>query len=330
MIAATAHSPVGDWRMRRRRGVALLLVLATLVLVSTAIASVARLASLGALQQEMQGDERLALDLLNAAEAPILRWLNLDSHRVILAQDTQTPEVPVLNDRFIVADTAWSLRVTAWDQCGMVPGLEHAERWRDALLGDLLALMRRVQPDAQQANSRTIEPLGKMASDARLSVTDRARLLPTPAHQAARPFEFGNSNAAAPARTDRPASISALLSIGARVATRVEALDARGDRAAWSTINVHTAPRAVLAAAFKQVGRRGLDAVLAARAAGRAVTLPNLGERHEGSGIEFVTASPVWSFRIDAEVGIASRSWWVVYARMDGHWQLVQRWAIPV
>ncbi len=325
-LNAAEHMPA----TRRRRGAALLLVLATLVLVSTAIASAARLSSLGVAQQRMLRDERLALDLLHAAEAPILRWLNVQAHRVVLAPDATSPEVSVLDDHFTAADTDWSLRVTAWDQCGMIPGLESIDAWRGSLPDDFFALARRVLANQQSDTPHTIAPLGMLASDARLSVADRLRILPRPAARASQPCLFGEAASEASGHADKIASKQPSPYLGAHIATRVEALRRRDDGSSWASINVHTAPRGVLDASFKQVGRGGLDAVLAARVAGRPVVLPDLGERHEGSGIEFVTSSPVWSFRIDAGVGLATRSSWVVYARLDGQWQLVQRWVIPV
>ena len=104
-----------------RQGAALLIVLATLVLAVTASATVARIASTAKARRAIVERTAIADDLLVAAEVPILSWLAVESAAVVLPPEAATPEVEVLHDTWVIEDREYGLRITAWDQCGMVP-----------------------------------------------------------------------------------------------------------------------------------------------------------------------------------------------------------------
>jgi hypothetical protein len=314
-----------------RPGVALLLVLATLVLASSAIASAARLTMLSRAERKLGEQQRIANDLLNAADSPIMRWLNVYSHRVILPPEAPTPEAAVLDDRWIVEGTEWSLRITAWDQCGMMPGMGRASEWRDALPRDARALLQKIQnPHAADDDGSALTNLNALASDPTLDRRERESIVPRPSPSTPGPAFFGRE---ATARYDdagarRPIAATGP-SLGALIASHNPPSLGAGEESSIPAINIHTAPMPLLKVAFRRAGRGGLEAVQRARASRRAATIPDLVEHHERADLKFVSASGVWSFRIDAGVGRARRSWWAVYARSGSQWQLVQRWVIP-
>ena len=108
-------------RKQYQRGVALLLTLAALVLVVTVAVGIARLSATAAMHGKIDWHSSLADDLLTAAEAPIVHWLTTYSDKVVLALDSQSPEVAVLHDQWIAGDLPFELEITAWDQQGMAP-----------------------------------------------------------------------------------------------------------------------------------------------------------------------------------------------------------------
>ncbi|HKX46052.1 MAG TPA: hypothetical protein VJP77_05070 [Planctomycetota bacterium] len=110
--------------------------------------------------------------------------------------------------------------------------------------------------------------------------------------------------------------------VGALLATHVEAP---------GRIHVWTAPEPLLAAALDLAGRSGdLQVILQARAQGTKLGLAaTAGGVATDLAPAIVTASDVWSFRIDVEVGAVRQSWWSTYRGGAGSWSCVQRLAIP-
>jgi hypothetical protein len=105
----------------RERGVAILLTLAALVLVTAATAALARLASTAQIGRCLDRDTAAADDLLREASKPIEAWLTSEGARVVLPPDSLEPRASVLDDRWEVAGIAHALTITAFDQNGMVP-----------------------------------------------------------------------------------------------------------------------------------------------------------------------------------------------------------------
>ena len=104
-----------------RRGAALLIVLAALILTVTASVSLARLASTTKMQGKLDRAAIMADDLLRATEAPIIAWLESESAQVVLPPEVEAPRIGVLHDTWSDGKLAYELDITAWDQCGMVP-----------------------------------------------------------------------------------------------------------------------------------------------------------------------------------------------------------------
>ncbi len=104
-----------------RRGAALLVVLATLVLATTASAALLRLATTEHARRNLDHRAAVADDLLTALDNPIEHWLREESALTVLPPETPVPAVIVLGDAWELDGTACAIRVTGFDQCGMVP-----------------------------------------------------------------------------------------------------------------------------------------------------------------------------------------------------------------
>ncbi|HED54118.1 MAG TPA: hypothetical protein ENJ00_07945 [Phycisphaerales bacterium] len=107
--------------MRRRRGIALLLVLGTLVLVVSTLG----LLSLASAQTHRAASvsvrEQTASDLLYAAEPLVRQWLADQAPRAVVPPDAIEPKILVAEIRWTEFGRDGSLRIAAWDLLGMIP-----------------------------------------------------------------------------------------------------------------------------------------------------------------------------------------------------------------
>lgn len=282
-----------------RRGAALLIALATLIVAVTAAATVARVAATAGTHDRADQATRAADDLLLAVEQPILHWLETKSGSVVLPPDVDEPAVNILHDRLYVGEEQFDVTITAWDQCGMVSPrlLRSGSPVRSAVPGAVVQCVDRVE-----APTETVWGLDLFMDEAD-DVPDRCAVFPRPAVTA--PIVFGEPLAES-GEFDRPADAERPSAVGAWVATH-------GQEA--PRINVNTAPPEVLEAVMRLAGRGGLDQIITARQEGEPVSLGSLPEGHdrEAHMPDLVSRSSAWSFRIDLTIGPWQRSWWVVY-----------------
>lgn len=174
--------------VRQERGVALLIVLGTLVAVSASALLIARNATLSHTEDTLRTRERLCSDALRAAESPIREWLQSISQRVVLPPDADEPRVEVFADRWgsrspdsgeYGEGISCAIRITAWDQCGMAPvedrvdslGLDLLEPAgeRSVFPSALSAQALRTRPPALGATTATHNP-GRPGGQPRLNV----------------------------------------------------------------------------------------------------------------------------------------------------------------
>ena len=275
-----------------RRGAALLIVLATLVLVVVSAATLARVASTARTSRLLTDCEVTADDLLRAAQAPILHWLTSESATVVLPADSLWPCIRVLHDSWVVHGTDYELCVSAWDQCGMVPA--QVARSGSPLRAGLPEQVRKILDEV-------VIPRGQVPGlDLYLNEAQGLQVFP---------------NAASDDAVDLP------LAIGAYVATHPS-----------GRININTAPIELVEAALRAAGRGDREHIEAARAEGRPVTLAALSSpRRRNAKVPGIAAtSTAWAFRIDIRVGPLRRSWWSVYVKQGSNqWECAQRIAIP-
>lgn len=216
----------------RRRGAALLMVLAILVLSIAIVAPAAEQGATSRRDRTVLVHELAAMDLLAIAEAPIRRWLGGAADRVALPPDSESPGTTIAEGELATAEGARiSIRITAYDQCGMVP-------W--GLVGSNRALTSTLPADLRWGTL----PGGAPGLDL-LTPSSARRVFPDP-----------SAPPGAPA-------------IGELIATHNPPAGRPGRSPA---INVNTAPRRLVEAAMAVAGRSAIEQVMAARAAGRPFT----------------------------------------------------------
>lgn len=294
----------------------MLIVLAALVLVVTTSVTLAGVASTIKVQRSMNHAASIADDLLQAAETPIVTWLNTESSQVALPPDVTTPRVEILHDMWRIGELVCRLDISGWDECGMVPILQarSSSPLRLALPEDLRAAVDRIQIDRNQRP-------GLDLFKRKLIPTDDVEVFPPCGTSEPLVFaEAASSVDADSAPWPRPSSSRASPAIGALVSTHTH-----------NRINVNTAPPEVLEQALRAAGRGGLEFILEARGEGRLVPLgdiPAQASPNRGA-LWIVSTSVAWAFRIDIRVGTLHRSWWAVYQKSNSDWECVQRIAIP-
>jgi len=313
----------------RRRGAALLIVLATLVMVVTATVGVARMASTTKSHRLIAERTMIADDLLDVAERPILDWLARESTQVVLPPDVTTPVVTVLHDVWQDQGARYQLQITAWDQCGMAPILvgRSGSPLRLAVPFEVLHLLDRLSLRRNETAG-----LDLFVNSARSA--DGIDVFPEPELTEPQLFDVANLDNTSTPAADTTASWESAdrVAIGAHIATHNP-----------GRVNVNTAPIELVRQAMRQAGRGGLDQIIDARSEGQRATLVG-GPGSEGDGrrggnqgrstLQLAGDSTAWAFRIDIGVGLprggaVRRSWWAVYVLAEeSSWECVQRLAI--
>jgi hypothetical protein len=307
-----------------RRGVALLIVLGVLIVTLSASAILITSAADARLHRQISDASQLADDLLRAADRPIEHWLNIDASKVVLPPDAATPGVVILHDQWTVPDrTRLELKITAFDQCGMVP---------------MQQLARAGSPLRLALDAQTLEELDSMSGGAFAPETPLG--LDMLAAEWVTPADGPPPMAVFPAIPDKGAIALEAdpVSGGAPPDHATLGVRALGGLVATHNrdpvrINISTAPLPLVRAAMRAAGQSvDIDAIIDARRHGRsAVTISGTGRAGGASDVpQIVTSSDRWAFRIDVRAGLLRRSWWAVYApatdRRNYHaWTCVQR-----
>jgi hypothetical protein len=296
------------------QGAALLIVLVTLILVTSAAAALLRLASTEHARRNVHGRVEMALDVACSLDAPIRQWLQSESAGVVLPPDAEAPYAAVLHDEWLSGRDVISVRVSAFDQCGMAPHAiaRSGSPLRGALPADVTRLLDAVTlPRDEPAGLDQFALARERPEETVIFPVVRGGHATSFGPSAAEQFEGASSN-----RVSDEA-------FGALIATH--------DSGGSGGINVMTAPLSLVEAAMRLAGRGDVDRVIAAREAGEQVELaaPPRRDRDDAPRPRIVTSSSAWAFRIDVRVGSAARSWWAVYERSEGQgWRCVQRLAI--
>jgi len=278
-----------------RRGIALLIVLATLVVSVAAAAITARAISLHKATSE-QLNVAIALgSLLPACDEVAIDWLDTRSKLASLPATAPKPVFTVLDDEWTWDSLGYSIKMNAYDQLGMVP-------W--SMLDD--ARFRAFVPSEERDSiGQALDAEAIPGLDAWWMVADGWCVFP--------------------AELDTESETSAL---GSLVATHNPM---PLDRRAPAAINLNTAPWPIVEAALRISGRSGIERIRSARSKGELAPVPALdgGSASDPDGIVLVSTSPTWSIRTDIRAGRVHRAWWSVYTHTERSWRLVQRLAIP-
>lgn len=310
-----------------RRGAALLLVLATLVLVTSACAILAASASTHRLHARLCEDALLSDDLERAAETAALEWLEQDAAKAVLGPDAEVSAIEILHDVWRLDGRISSVRITAWDQRGLAPAsiARSGSPLRLAIPIDVLNVIDSTALDRSNGVSGLDEWVGGAGSDPKrrvfpkLPVTSQPRLFGDL-------FDWDDSWTNV---EEMPPAIGAVVSPHNRDPV---------------SINVNTAPRELLEAALRAAGLGGIEQILAARQAGTRAVI-GAGAQDPGqdaSRVRLVDVSDLWGFRFDVTItresspyaaGFTStagvrRSWWLIYKRIGNRWECLQRLVI--
>lgn len=300
---------------RYRRGTALLIVLATLLIAVTSVAVFARTAATAKAQRRLSEADRTADELLLVSGSIIDHWLVESADDLVLPPDAAVPATAVIEDELQLAEQTITVRITAWDQRGLL---------RLNIAGTASPLRSHVPPDVLRAaeaimtSATPITGLDQVAAE--LGREDRERgAYVFPAWVSRTSAMIHREPGGQQAPTERPQEGHSgvperILAFGDFFAARPK--PAGGDAI---LINPNTAPLPLVEAALRQMGRGGIEVVRQARTDGKHVALPTappnasggLGERE--MDIEFVVRSDAWAFRTDIVLDGVQRSWWSVY-----------------
>lgn len=301
----------------RTRGIALLWTLVAVVLVAGSSLALVRVAVEEKIRRDLQRDAALAEDVGVAAEEPILEWLRTRAQGLVLPTNATMPAAPVLHQRWQAGGHEMELRITAFDEDGMLPP-------RFVEVGSPLRAF--VPADARHAVEQSrLTDLGKD-----IAVGLDLFNAPTTSGLAVFPLRWdttvrasftpdGSIEVASPAT---PWSIpTEEIPLGGRIATHNE-----------GRLHVDTAPMALLEAVYRLTGRGGLERIADARLRGEPVTVvPPPGDASSAEALPtLVIASDAFAFRVDVRVNRVRPSWWMVYRRGgERGWTCVQRLVVP-
>lgn len=317
-------------QLSRTRGIALLVVLMILLVISTSMATLARVHASIALRSGGADRARLADETALGLERTLLAWADSTGREVVLPPDVDVPGCHVLHDSFTLGAHAIVVRVIAIDQCGLPVWQARRSAQRTAVPAEVrrtwlatpelphggFDLARSDSEAGVRVFPRFVEAEldsfpGVLEGGADLSGEDRANLLPG---------------------TPEPAE-EADRSLAAYVAW---------PRSERRELNIATAPLALLEreSGLKEPTLREI------RFDREQATLPRLpvtsADRNGarlGEERQLVSESSEWAFSIDVSVDRVRRRWWVVAHRQpavnadsedggdaaQGPWRIVQR-----
>ena len=277
-----------------RRGMALMLVLGLVLIASPIIVLSARQQFTEYRHAHEQRLSVIADDLVRHAEVLSLQWLEEESHTVVLPDDCREPRIEVFAARWPHDTSDAELRITAWDQCGMLPA------------GNATNLT------APELN--THEPIASLAALHATLAQSEVRVYPT--HNSEHPAlgALVSTHNPPPPRQSR--------------SNRSRSSRSHASATAMPMLNVNTTPIDRLAESLPSSMLGGLERIIAARREGNSAPVPASATRRDEGAIRFVTQSPSWSLRVDVRVGSVRRANWLVWCRRAGGWALEQRHAI--
>ncbi len=272
-----------------RRGLALLMVLAVLIIASSASVSILRVGIADQLGKAQHREAAIAGELLAASEPAVLDWLERKAERAVLPPDVTQPGILVLRDEIDLGGEHAVIEISAWDQAGMAT--VELIRMRGEFTDTLPDSIRSTRGEIQ-------EELGGLDQVPRIP---GGRVFPMLADESP--------------------------SLGALIATHNPIMQINRQEFPFPLINVNTAPLDLIETALDEASIDAIEPIRIARAEGRRANLSGISVG-ELAGYRLVGTSSVWAVRTDARVGHTRRSWWTVYANRNGEWERMQRLVI--
>lgn len=274
-----------------RRGIAMLMALATVVLVLAGIT--AGLTALHGARQSTRNSDADARLLagLRQGERLAAAWMQASSAALVLPPDGGG--LVLVDDRFVLADGEGRLSITAYDGLGGLP----------ACLAQRGGALRLALPTALAALN--VPPISASRAEQSSFLLDSLEL-PEGVRRFPRdrlgPGRIWRSAGSAPPLasgpgTDPEPSLAATLAFHS---------DGR--------ININTAPAPLLRAAYAMLGIGGVDQVLERRQALQQSDAP---ASTSAGGLRLVAQSDRWQMLITVSWLDLSRSWWVDFATVS-------------
>lgn len=107
--------------MSARRGMAMLLVLLTTVVIVVGVTIIARMRTDRVLAGQQAIQSAYAMQIIRESDQVIRSWLDEVSTPVVLSPESEAPHVAVLDDTIETGSEQIRIRIDAWDQLGMWP-----------------------------------------------------------------------------------------------------------------------------------------------------------------------------------------------------------------
>jgi hypothetical protein len=287
----------------RRRGVALLLALAALIIATTASLTLATAAATRNLHARTMHAEELAESIARTSEMHTLSWLTEHAAAAVVPPDAPEPVVSVLHDRFSIDGVEITVRITAFDQLGMVP----------AIVADRFDLPTNFESTAATKLTGLDQLVGTIEGDV------------FPHHDPATAsviFGFAIRDA-----SDRiPVPEQTVAAMGSLVSTH--GYENADGQVPTMQLNINTAP---LALVDEVLSRTGIDAsgpIKSAREQGEQARPPASSIEIGDLRIRLLARSDCWAVRTDVTVDRVRYAHWSIYQARGQGWELEQRLVI--
>jgi hypothetical protein len=281
-----------------RRGVALLLVLATLVVVVPTMALLTTRATALHRQSRQSSVSVMLYHSLPAIQARIQAWLAEESATTVLPLEAISPSLLVESLQLDIqresnAEATW-ITMHAFDLRGMLPvAVVRDTPLGQRLLSDLAGKLR------EESLERSLT-LG-LDGWSKRSVLDGGHSW----------YPLGENAAAT-----EPVP-------GGLIAFDLSELELA------PVLNMNTAPWPLVEAVARSQGITDLDDLSQSRESGVSTPIvPRAAGARTQSSIRLVSSSDAWAFRVEASSGSARRAWWFVYVQDQQGWRLHRR--VPI
>jgi hypothetical protein len=286
-----------------RRGVALLLVLAALIIATTASLTLATAAATRNLHAGVLHAEQLAESIARTSERYTLSWLTEHAAAAVVPPDALEPAVPVMHDRFTIDGVEITVQITAFDQLGMIP----------AIIADRFDLPKNLDKPATAELTGLDQLVGAVEGDV------------FPHHDPATPpVAFGTATRDAASR--KPTLEQSVAAIGSLVSTH--GFENTDGQVSTIRLNINTAPVALIDEVLSRAGIDASGPIRSAREQGEQARPPASSIEVGDLRIRLLARSDCWAVRTDVTVDRVRYALWSIYHARGQGWELEQRLVI--
>ena len=296
--------------MSTRPAVALLLVLAALVISTTAALALTRHTATMRLNRASSDAREVARSVSRGTPHIVRSWLVNSAPTAVVSPNSKAPAVAVCDDR-IPTSRGWArVEITAFDQLGMIPWPIASQIDTESLAEAYLRTRGTVPSgldDVVHAEDMSVYP-------DQLGARKRTWF-----------GEYPQGDSAEPAAHHRGSERS----VGQRFATHaLDEVDLRSAQTPRWSLNVNTAPLTLIEAVLADSNIEATARIRDARREGELAPPPAGSLEFRGTNVRLVARSGRWAFRTDVTVDGVRDSRWTVYIRRGPVWVLEQNLVI--